>query len=107
MRKPKDWGQPCPNPDCSYDRLIHRGTMSAISSYLTQSGTRRLFRCSKCEGTFAETRDTVFFALRTPEEKGMLALKMLLVQVALSDLGFGLGVTAATVLTRSRCKAGP
>jgi IS1 family transposase/transposase-like protein len=98
MRKPKDWGQPCPNPDCSYYRLINRGNISAISTYLTQSGKRRIFRCSKCERTFSETRDTVFFDLRTPEEKVMLALKMLLVKVALSDIGFVLGVTEATVL---------
>jgi len=98
MRKPKDWGQPCPNSDCSHYRLINRGNMSAISTYLTQSGKRRIFRCGKCEGTFSETRDTVFFALRTPEEKVMMALKMLLVKVALSDIGFVLGVTEETVL---------
>lgn len=98
MRKPKDWGQPCPNPDCSPSRLINRGNVSAISTYLTQSGTRRIFLCSACEKTFSETRDTVFFDLRTPEEKVMMALKMLLVRVALSNIGFVLGVTEETVL---------
>jgi IS1 family transposase/transposase-like protein len=98
MRKPKDWGQPCPNPDCSHYRLINRGNISAISTYLTQSGRRRIFRCSACEQPFSETRDTVFFDLRSPEEKVMMALKMLLVKVALSDIGFVLGVTEATVL---------
>ena len=98
MRKPKDWGQPCPNPDCSHYRLINRGNISAISTYLSQSGKRRIFRCSKCEGTFSETRDTVFFDLRSPEEKVLMALKMLLVKVALSDIGFVLGVTEETVL---------
>ena len=98
MRKPKNWGQPCPNPDCSHYRLMNRGNISAISTYLSQSGKRRIFRCSKCEGTFAETRDTVFFDLRSPEEKVIMALKMLLVKVALSDMGFVLGVTEATVL---------
>jgi IS1 family transposase/transposase-like protein len=98
MRKPKDWGHPCANPDCSHYRLINRGNMSAIATYLTQRGKRRIFRCSKCESTFSETRDTVFFDLRTPEEKVMMALKMLLVKVALSDIGFVLGVTEETVL---------
>src|SRR5215467_83637 len=98
MRKHQDWGQPCPNPDCSHYRLINRGNMSAISTYLTQSGKRRIFRCSACERPFSETRDTVFFDLRTPEEKVIMALKMLLVKVALSDIGFVLGVTEATVL---------
>ena len=93
MRKPKDWGQPCPNPDCSHYRLMNRENISAISTYLTPSGKRRIFRCNKCEHPFSETRDTVFFDLRTPEEKVMMALKMLLVKVALSDIGFVLGVT--------------
>jgi len=98
MRQPKDWGQPCPNPDCSHYRLINRGNISAISTYLTQSGTRRIFRGGQGEGTFSATRDTVFFALRTPEEKGMMAVKMLLVTVAWSDSGVVLGVTEETVL---------
>ena len=98
MRKPKDWGQPCPNQDCSHDRLIHRGNMSAISTYMTQSGKRRIFHCSTCKRPFSETRDTVFFDLRTPEEKVIMALKMLLVKVALSDIGFVLDVTEETVL---------
>ena len=98
MRKPKNWGQPCPNPDCSHYRLMDRGNISAISTYLTRSGTRRIFRCSACEQPFSETRDTVFFDLRSPEEKVMMALKMLLVKVALSDMGFVLGVTEETVL---------
>ena len=98
MRKPKNWGQPCPNPDGSHDRLMTRGNMSAISTSLSHSGKRRLFRCRTCEGTCAETRDTVFFDLRSPAEKVIMALKMLLVKVALSDIGFVLGVTEATVL---------
>ncbi len=98
MRKPKDWGQPCPNPVCSHYRLINRGNISAISTYLTQSGKRRIFLCNACEGMFSETRDTVFFDLRTPEDKVMIARKMLLVTVGLTDIGFVLSVTEETVL---------
>src|SRR5262249_22222583 len=98
MRKPKTWGPPCPNPDGSHDRLINRGTMSAISPSLSQSGTRRIFRCRQCAGTLSETRDTVFCDLRSPEEKVIMALKMLLVHVALSDMGLVVGVTAEPVL---------
>jgi transposase-like protein len=98
MRKPKDWGQPCPNPDCSHSRLMNRGNMSAISTSLTRSGKRCIFLCNACEGTFSETRDTVFFDLRTPEEQVMMARKMLLVTVGLTDIGVVLGVTEATVL---------
>src|SRR5437764_4396254 len=98
MRKPKDWGQPCPNPECPHYRRIQQGTVSAIATYLTQSGKRRIFRCHTCETPFSETRETIFFDLRPSEEKVLMALKMLLVRVDLAGIGFVLGVTEATVL---------
>jgi hypothetical protein len=52
--------------------------VSAIATYLTQGGKRRIFRCHTCATQFAETRATVFFDLRTSEEKVLMALKMLL-----------------------------
>src|SRR5712671_2560641 len=98
MRKPKEWGQPCPNPACTHYRRLQQGNVSAIATYLTPSGTRRLFRCHTCETPFSETRATVFFDLRTSEEKVMMALKMLLVRVDLTGISFVLGVTEETVL---------
>lgn len=98
MRKPKDWGQPCPNPECTHYRRMQQGNVSAIATYLTQSGKRRVFRCRTCATHFAETRETVFFDLRTSEEKVMMALKMLLVRVDLAGVCFVLGVTQETVL---------
>jgi len=98
MRKPKDWGQPCPNPACTHYRRLQQGNVSAIATYLTQSGKRRSFCCHTCATRFSETRETVFFDLRTPEEKVMMALKMLLVRVDLAGIGFVLGVTEETVL---------
>jgi hypothetical protein len=38
--------------------------------------------------------------LRTPEEKVMMAFKMLLVKVGLSEIGFVLGVTEETILSK-------
>src|SRR5262245_5459853 len=98
MRKPKDWGQPCPNPECTHYKRMQQGNVSAIATYLTHSGKRRIFRCHMCETHVAETRETVFFDLRTSEEKVMMALKMLLVRVDLACIGFVLGVTEGTVL---------
>src|SRR5712691_3321527 len=98
MRKPKDWGQPCPHPACAYYGRMQQGNVSAIATYLPQSGKRRIFRCHTCATHFAETRETVFFDLRTPEEKVMMALKMLLVRVNLAGIGLVLGVTEETVL---------
>ena len=98
MRNPKDWGQPCPNPECTHYRRLQQGYVSAIATYLTHSGKRRIFRCHTCATHFAETRETVFFDLRTSEEKVIMALKMLLVRVNLTGIGFVLGVTEETVL---------
>jgi IS1 family transposase/transposase-like protein len=97
MRKPKDWGHPCPNPECMHYKRMQQGNVSAIATYLTQSGKRRIFRCHTCATHFAETRETVFFDLRTSEEKVIMALKMLLVRVDLNGIGFVLGVTEETV----------
>ena len=99
MRTAKDWGQPCPDPRCSHYNRMHRGNIRSIAPYQTKSGKRRLFACRECQGRFSETRDTVFFDLRTPEQKVMLALKMLLVRVDLSSIAFVLdGSVAAAVL---------
>ena len=98
MSKAKKWGQSCPNSSCSYYRLIDRGNISAISTYMSQSGKRRIFKCSICGETFSETRDTVFFDLKTHEDKVMMALKMILVKVGLSGIAFVLNVKEETVL---------
>jgi IS1 family transposase/transposase-like protein len=98
MRTPQDWGQACPNPECVYYRRMKLGNVSSIATYLTQSGKRRIFRCHTCATHFAETRETVFFDLRTSEEKVIMALKMLLVRVDLAGIGFVLGVAEETVL---------
>jgi IS1 family transposase len=77
---------------------MHQGNIRCVATYQTKSGKRRIFCCRECQGRFSETRDTVFFDLRTPEEKVMLALKMLLVRVDLSSITFVLDVTEESVL---------
>ncbi|HZC03103.1 MAG TPA: hypothetical protein VE844_17620 [Gammaproteobacteria bacterium] len=102
MRKAKDWNQPCPNPVCDQYQRMNPGNISAIATYATQSGTRRIFKCRDCEGRFSETRDTVFFDLRRAEEKVMMALKLLLVRVELAPISFGLGVTEEPLIEGRR-----
>ena len=77
---------------------MNRGNVRAIASYLTKSGRRRIFQCSVCAESFSETRDTVFFDLRTEEEKVIMALKLLLVRCELTAISFVLGMTEETVL---------
>ena len=98
MRTPHNWNQPCPNKTCTQYGQRNQGNIRSIASYMTQSGKRRVFECTTCGEQFSETRDTVFFDLRTPEEKVMMALKMILVRVSLSDISFVLGTKVETVL---------
>jgi len=98
MRQPKDWGQPCPHPACTHESRMTQGNVSALATSRTQSGQRRLLRCSRCETPFAAPRATVFFALRTAADNGMMARKRLRGRVDLTGIGCGLGVTAQTVV---------
>lgn len=99
MRKARDWNQACPNNDCEFHGLLNKGNITSRATYMTQSGKRRIFNCNSCGKSFSETRGTVFFDLRTPEEKIIIALKMILVKVGLSDITFVLGVKEETLLT--------
>jgi transposase-like protein len=98
MRTAQNWNQPCPNTACSPDGQKNQGNIRSIASYLSASGKRRIFECTRGGEQFSETRGTVLFALRTPEEKVILALKMILVRVSLADIAFVLGVKEQTVL---------
>jgi hypothetical protein len=65
-----------------------QGNICAISTYPTKIGKRRIFMYKTCEILFSETRDTVFYDLRTSEDKVMMALKMILVKVTLLEIAF-------------------
>ena len=98
MRKAQNWDQPCPNKSCKYYGQKNKGNIRCISTYPTQSGRRRVFECLSCLKPFSETRDTVFFNLKTHEEKVIMALKMILVKVSLAGICFVLGVKEETIL---------
>ncbi len=98
MKKANNRNQPCPNKSCDRHGLKNQGNIISIGTYMTKSGKRRIFKCGECGETFSETRDTVFYDLRTPEDKVMTALKMIPVRVSLSGISFVLGVTEETVL---------
>lgn len=78
MKKPKAWAQGCPNAAYSHYRLLSRGNIKSVATHMTQSGKRRLFACKTCGERFSGTRDTVFYDLRTAEERVIIVLKLLL-----------------------------
>ena len=98
MKKAKDWGQLCPNPECEEYNKYNPGGIISVNSYQTQSGKRRIFKCKSCGERFAETRNTVLFDLRVPEEKIIMVLKMCVVAMSLSQISFVIGVREETIL---------
>jgi len=99
MRKAKDWKQPCPNVECEDYGKYGAGNVRSISTYKTKSGNRRrIYECKTCGKSFSETRDTVFFNLRTQEDIVIMALKMILVKVSLTGICFVLNVKKETIL---------
>ena len=98
MRRASDWNQPCPNKNCMGYGQINQGNIISISTYMTKSGKRHIFRCNTCREAFSETRDTAFFNLKTEEEKVIMALKMILVKMDITGIAFVLGVKKDTVL---------
>ncbi len=95
MRKAKNWNQPCPNQECEKYGQMNKGNIISISTYRTQSGRRRIFMCKCCNHSFSETGDTVFYNLKTAEEKVIMALKMI---VSLTGICFVLNVKEETIL---------
>ncbi|HPZ10612.1 MAG TPA: hypothetical protein PL110_21160, partial [Candidatus Eremiobacteraeota bacterium] len=98
IKKPQNWGQTCPNPNFNCYGKNSQGSIRSVASYLTRSGKRRIFECKVCGEMFSETRDTVFYDLRTSEEKVMMALKMILVKMELSGIYFVPGTKEETIL---------
>ena len=98
MRNPKEWGHPGPHPACAPSRRLQQGHVSALAPSLPPSGKRRILRCHTCATPCSETRATVCFALRTSEDKLMMARKMRLVRVDWAGIRLVLGVTEATVV---------
>lgn len=98
MKQASDWNQPCPNKKCVHYGQVNQKNIISISTYMTQSGKRHIFQCKTCNASFSETRDTVFFNLKTKEEKVMMALKMILVKVNITGIAFVLDVKEDTVL---------
>ena len=94
----QNWNQPCPNTTCTYYGQKNQGNIRSIASDMTQSGKRRVFQCTTCGEQFSETRARVLFDVRTPEEKVLMSLKMLLVRVSLANISFVLGMIEETVL---------
>jgi len=88
----------CPNPKCLLYGKTGKGNIVSNGTYPTQEGTfARRFRCKQCGESFCHRVGTIFYDLRTPEEKVLLALKLLVKGMPLRGIGEVLEVKLDTV----------
>jgi len=76
----------CPNTACHDHGRRDAGNIAANGRYRTRSGLVRNFLCRTCGHAFCDRTDTAFYDLRTPEEKVLLGLEMVLRGMALRDV---------------------
>ena len=73
------------------------GNLKGNGRYRTQNGLVRKFVCHACGGVFCDRSDTVFYDLRSPEEKVLLALKLVLKGMALRAVAGAMEIKLDTV----------
>lgn len=99
-RKPKYnlEGEACPNPQCSLYGKTGRGNIVSNGTIKPKQGEdRRKFLCKVCDSSFCSRTSTIFYDLRTPEEKVILSLKLLVKGMPLRGVADVLDVKLDTV----------
>jgi transposase-like protein len=67
-------GDFCPKPGCSDYGELQKGN---IIKFGKTKACRQRYRCHSCDGTFTETKGTIFFRKRTPEREIMEVLALI------------------------------
>jgi transposase-like protein len=68
----------CPNPQCELFGKQGQGNIVSNGSHRGPNGQRiRKLLCRQCRGSFCERSGSIFYDLRSPEEKVLMALKLL------------------------------
>ena len=87
----------CPNKNCSQYGQVNKGNIASNGTKGIQSGRVRNFLCRTCGKSFCERRGTVFYDLRSPEDRVLLAIKMLLRGMSLRGIADVLEIKLDTV----------
>jgi transposase-like protein len=68
----------CPNEECEQYGCTGQGNIVGNGTYETKSGRVRKYICRTCGKVFCDRSNTMFYDLRTSEDKVVLALKLIL-----------------------------
>lgn len=99
-RKPKYslGDEACPNSECTLYGEKTRGNIVANGTYRRkEEGEARRFLCRACGQSFCSRAGTIFYDLRSPEERVLMALKLLVKGMPLRGVAEVLGVKLDTV----------
>jgi len=95
--KPKFTDVPCPNEDCTLYGVTSKGNVIGNGTYITKGGKVQKYICRNCGRVFCGRTNTVFYDLRTDEDKVLIALKMILKGMSLRGVAEVLEVKLDTV----------
>ena len=66
------------NEECEHYGLTNQGNVVGNGTYETQSGRVRKYICRTCGKIFCDRSNTMFYDLRTSEDKVVLALRLII-----------------------------
>lgn len=88
-------GSFCWNRDCPAYAQLDQGNIRRFGK--TRNGVQR-FQCTVCSHTFTETKGTLFYGCKTPQEKILACLAALAERSSLRGIHRTLGVKEETVV---------
>jgi len=98
MPKPAQVGDFCPNPDCDdYGKLQSEDQTNIIRFGKTKAGRQR-HKCKTCHCTFVETKGTIFYRRRTPEDEIIDVLTLIAEDSRISSLARAKGHKEETII---------
>ncbi|MBU1054907.1 MAG: hypothetical protein KKC46_13930 [Proteobacteria bacterium] len=88
----------CPNPECTMYGKKGRGNIVSNGTYKTKTGfISKRFICKECSKSFCSRSNTLFYDLRSSEDKVLIALKLLVKGMSLRSVAEVLKVKLDTV----------
>jgi transposase-like protein len=106
--KPRIANVACPNQKCKSFNKPATATVVSNGTYPTKSGRVHKYMCRDCGAVFCERHSTAFYDIRSPEDRVILALKLILKGLSLRAVASVLEVKLDTIrfwLTRSASHA--
>ena len=98
MSKQVRVGDFCPNPDCDdHSKLQGEDQTNIIKFGKTKAGRQR-HKCKTCNCTFVETKGTIFYRRRTPEDEIIDVLTLIAEDSRISSLARAKGHKEETII---------